>query len=105
MSRIDEHEAKETLRILEEIGSVSRTEFDQFKTTLGMKTREREMAKSRRKISRALSIRSCTRTTARPGELMEELRFSLLEKARESVEVKIEFFEENKDDDPRGVAR
>ena len=29
--------------------------------------------------------------------LMEELRFSLLEKARESVEVKTKFFEENKD--------
>lgn len=33
----------------------------------------------------------------RPQELMEELRFSLLEKARESVEVKSRFFEENKD--------
>ncbi|HEV7893059.1 MAG TPA: SIS domain-containing protein, partial [Pyrinomonadaceae bacterium] len=32
-----------------------------------------------------------------PQELMEELRFSLLEKARESVEVKSKFFEENKD--------
>jgi len=32
-----------------------------------------------------------------PRELMEELRFSLLEKARESVEVKSRFFEENKD--------
>jgi D-sedoheptulose 7-phosphate isomerase len=32
-----------------------------------------------------------------PQELMEELRFSLLEKARESVEVKARFFEENKD--------
>jgi D-sedoheptulose 7-phosphate isomerase len=32
-----------------------------------------------------------------PGELMEELRFSLLEKVRESVEVKSKFFEENKD--------
>src|SRR3954468_13125673 len=32
-----------------------------------------------------------------PGELMEELRFSLLEKARESVEVKSKVFEENKD--------
>jgi D-sedoheptulose 7-phosphate isomerase len=31
-------------------------------------------------------------------ELMEELRFSLLEKARESVEVKQKFFEENKDE-------
>ena len=30
-------------------------------------------------------------------ELMEELRFSLLAKARESVEVKSKFFEENKD--------
>jgi D-sedoheptulose 7-phosphate isomerase len=30
-------------------------------------------------------------------DLMEELRFSLLEKARESVEVKSRFFEENKD--------
>ena len=33
----------------------------------------------------------------RPRELMEELRFSLTEKARESVEVKSRFFEENKD--------
>lgn len=33
----------------------------------------------------------------RPEELMEELRFSLAEKARESVEVKSRFFEENKD--------
>ena len=32
-----------------------------------------------------------------PQELMEELSFSLLEKARESVEVKSKFFEENKD--------
>jgi D-sedoheptulose 7-phosphate isomerase len=32
-----------------------------------------------------------------PQELMDELRFSLLEKARESVEVKSKFFEENKD--------
>ena len=32
-----------------------------------------------------------------PRGLMEELRFSLLEKARESVEVKSRFFEENKD--------
>jgi D-sedoheptulose 7-phosphate isomerase len=32
-----------------------------------------------------------------PRGLMEELRFSLLEKARESVEVKSKFFEENKD--------
>jgi D-sedoheptulose 7-phosphate isomerase len=31
----------------------------------------------------------------KPQELMEELRFSLLEKARESVEVKTQFFEEN----------
>jgi D-sedoheptulose 7-phosphate isomerase len=34
---------------------------------------------------------------SRPQELMEELRFSLIEKARESVEVKMRFFEENKD--------
>ncbi|MGB9181686.1 MAG: SIS domain-containing protein [Pyrinomonadaceae bacterium] len=33
----------------------------------------------------------------KPQELMEELRFSLLEKARESVEVKSRFFEDNKD--------
>ena len=33
----------------------------------------------------------------KPHELMDELRFSLLEKARESVEVKSKFFEENKD--------
>src|SRR5919199_3392223 len=33
----------------------------------------------------------------KPQGLMEELRFSLLEKARESVEVKSRFFEENKD--------
>lgn len=33
----------------------------------------------------------------KPAELTEELRFSLLEKARESVEVKSKFFEENKD--------
>lgn len=33
----------------------------------------------------------------RPQELTEELRFSLLEKARESVEVKSKFFEENKE--------
>jgi len=33
----------------------------------------------------------------KPQELMGELRFSLLEKARESVEVKSKFFEENKD--------
>lgn len=32
-----------------------------------------------------------------PQELMEELRFSLMEKARESIEVKSRFFEENKD--------
>ncbi len=32
-----------------------------------------------------------------PQELMENLRFSLLEKARESVDVKARFFEENKD--------
>ncbi|MCU1266453.1 MAG: hypothetical protein JWM21_2771 [Acidobacteria bacterium] len=32
-----------------------------------------------------------------PGELREELRFSLLTKARESIEVKQSFFEENKD--------
>jgi len=32
-----------------------------------------------------------------PEELIEELRFSLMEKARESVEVKSRFFEENKD--------
>lgn len=31
-----------------------------------------------------------------PQELMEELRFSLLEKARESIEVKAKFFEDNK---------
>ncbi|MET0649622.1 MAG: SIS domain-containing protein [Pyrinomonadaceae bacterium] len=31
------------------------------------------------------------------GALMEELRFSLLEKARESVEVKSKFFDENKE--------
>lgn len=34
----------------------------------------------------------------KPQELMEELRFSLMEKARESVEVKQRFFEENKDE-------
>lgn len=34
---------------------------------------------------------------AKPQELMEQLRFSLLEKSRESVEVKQKFFEENKD--------
>ncbi|MDQ3749004.1 MAG: SIS domain-containing protein [Acidobacteriota bacterium] len=33
----------------------------------------------------------------KPQELMEELRFSLLEKARESVDVKQRFFDENKD--------
>ncbi|HMF58681.1 MAG TPA: SIS domain-containing protein [Pyrinomonadaceae bacterium] len=33
----------------------------------------------------------------KPQDLMEELRFSLLEKARESVEVKTRFFEDNKD--------
>jgi len=33
-----------------------------------------------------------------PQELMEDLRFSLMEKARESVEVKQKFFEENKDE-------
>ena len=33
MTRIDEHEAQETLRILEEIGQFE-PEFDQFKTTL-----------------------------------------------------------------------
>lgn len=33
----------------------------------------------------------------KPQELMEQLRFSLLEKARESMEVKNRFFEENKD--------
>lgn len=33
----------------------------------------------------------------KPQELMEELSFSLLEKARESVDVKAKFFEENKD--------
>ena len=32
-----------------------------------------------------------------PPELMEELRFSLAEKTRESVEVKVRFFEENRD--------
>jgi hypothetical protein len=35
--------------------------------------------------------------TRRPQELMEELRFSPMEKARGSVEVKTRFFEENKD--------
>lgn len=34
----------------------------------------------------------------KPQELMEELRFSLMEKARESIEVKQRFFEENKDE-------
>ena len=33
----------------------------------------------------------------KPQELMEELRFSLMEKARESIEVKSRFFEDNKD--------
>ena len=33
MSKVDEHEAMETLRILEEIGQFDE-EFDQFKTTL-----------------------------------------------------------------------
>jgi len=33
----------------------------------------------------------------KPQGLMEELRYSLLEKARESVDVKARFFEENKD--------
>jgi D-sedoheptulose 7-phosphate isomerase len=33
----------------------------------------------------------------KPQELMEQLRFSLLEKARESMEVKNRFFEENKE--------
>ena len=33
MTRIDEHEAQETLRVLEEIGQYQ-DEFDQFKTTL-----------------------------------------------------------------------
>jgi D-sedoheptulose 7-phosphate isomerase len=33
----------------------------------------------------------------KPQELMEELRFSLLEKARESIEVKAAFFEDNKE--------
>src|ERR1051325_3829880 len=33
----------------------------------------------------------------KPQELMEELRFSLLEKARESVEVKTRFFADNQD--------
>lgn len=35
--------------------------------------------------------------SAQPQELMNDLRFSLLEKVRESVEVKQRFFEENKD--------
>jgi D-sedoheptulose 7-phosphate isomerase len=34
---------------------------------------------------------------AQPQDLMEELRFSLMEKARESIEVKSRFFEENKE--------
>ncbi|MEN3332037.1 MAG: hypothetical protein V7641_1402, partial [Blastocatellia bacterium] len=33
----------------------------------------------------------------KPQDLQEELRFSLLEKARESVEVKQRFFQENAD--------
>jgi D-sedoheptulose 7-phosphate isomerase len=33
----------------------------------------------------------------KPQDLMEELRFSLMEKARESIEVKSRFFEDNKD--------
>ncbi|HEY7912135.1 MAG TPA: SIS domain-containing protein [Blastocatellia bacterium] len=33
----------------------------------------------------------------KPRELMDELRFSLVEKTRESVEVKTRFFEQNKD--------
>ncbi|MDT4954657.1 MAG: D-sedoheptulose 7-phosphate isomerase [Acidobacteriota bacterium] len=33
----------------------------------------------------------------KPQEMMEDLRFSLMEKVRESVEVKSKFFEENKD--------
>lgn len=33
----------------------------------------------------------------KPEELMEQLRFSVMEKARESTEVKSRFFEENKD--------
>jgi D-sedoheptulose 7-phosphate isomerase len=33
-----------------------------------------------------------------PQELMEDLRFSLMEKARESIAVKQKFFEENKDE-------
>ncbi|MEP6703936.1 MAG: SIS domain-containing protein, partial [Acidobacteriota bacterium] len=33
----------------------------------------------------------------KPNALVDELRFSLLEKARESVEVKLKFFEANKD--------
>jgi len=35
---------------------------------------------------------------AKPQELTEQLRFSLMEKVRESVEVKQRFFEENKDE-------
>ena len=34
---------------------------------------------------------------SRPKELVEELTFSLLEKVRESVDVKTKFFEENKE--------
>ncbi|MGI8811643.1 MAG: D-sedoheptulose-7-phosphate isomerase [Pyrinomonadaceae bacterium] len=33
-----------------------------------------------------------------PAELMDQLRFSLLEKARESAEVKLRFFEDNNED-------
>jgi D-sedoheptulose 7-phosphate isomerase len=33
----------------------------------------------------------------KPQELLKELRFSLMEKVRESVEVKVRFFEENQD--------
>jgi D-sedoheptulose 7-phosphate isomerase len=36
-------------------------------------------------------------TERAPQDLMEDLRFSLMEKARESIEVKSRFFEENKD--------
>jgi D-sedoheptulose 7-phosphate isomerase len=41
----------------------------------------------------------------RPEGLMEELRFSLTEKARESAEVKTRFFEENKDEVLRAALR
>jgi D-sedoheptulose 7-phosphate isomerase len=34
----------------------------------------------------------------RPDDLMDELRFSLMEKARESVSAKLQFFEENGDE-------